>query len=197
EPVDALASANVLTEPRQWRYLPDYIEALVATGDMERAQARLQRLERWAQDAGTHWPAALAAMARGLVAESQGDREGALKAHVAAVAHHEALPLPFDRARTLLALGAAQRRARRKREARVSLEEAADVLHRLGAPLWAARAREELGRISGRGPATGTLTVSERRVAELVAQGRKNREIAAELVVTPRTVEAHLTRIYA
>jgi DNA-binding NarL/FixJ family response regulator len=197
EPVDTFASAQALTEPRQWRYLPDYVEALVAAGDTARARSRLNRLERWAQDAGTHWPAALAARARGLVAESEGDREGALEAHAAALAHHEALPLPFDRARTLLALGAAQRRARRKREARSSLQEAAEVLERLGAPLWAARAREELGRISGRGPAGGTLTASERRVAELVAQGRKNREIAAELVVTPRTVEAHLTRIYA
>src|SRR6185312_4834050 len=168
-----------------------------AAGDAERAKSRLEPLERWAADAGTHWPAALAARTRGLVAEAQGDREAALEALATAVAHHEALPLPFDRARTLLALGAAQRRARRKREARATLEKAAEVLDGLGAPLWAARAREELGRISGRASATGALTASERRVAELVAQGRKNREIAAELVVTPRTVEAHLTRIYA
>jgi DNA-binding NarL/FixJ family response regulator len=197
ERVDAFASAHVLTEPRQWRYLPDYVEALVAAGDLEGARSGLARLERWAMNAGTRWPAALAARTRALVAEGEGDRETALDAYAAAIAHHRELPLPFDRARTLAALGAAQRRARRKREARASLEQAADLLHRVGAPLWAARAREELGRISGRAPSNDTLTASERRVAELVAQGRKNREIAAELVVTPRTVEAHLTRIYA
>jgi len=191
------ASRVVVTEPRQWRYLPDYVEALAATGQLDLAADRLARLEQWAAGAGTDWPAALAARARGLLAGARGEREQALAALEAAAARHERLPLPFDRARTLLALGAAQRRARRKREARASLEEAVAVFEALGAPLWAASAREELGRISGRSGARGELTTSERRVAELVADGRKNKEIAAALVVTPRTVEAHLTRIYA
>ena len=62
--------------------------------------------------------------------------------------------------------------------------------------MWAERARAELGRISGRAPSRGELTVSERRVAELVAEGKTNREVAAALYVTPRTVEGTLSRVY-
>jgi DNA-binding NarL/FixJ family response regulator len=69
-------------------------------------------------------------------------------------------------------------------------------LERLGATIWAERAREELSRISGRAPASGELTPSEHRVAELVAQGRTNREVAAALFLAERTVETHLSHVY-
>jgi DNA-binding NarL/FixJ family response regulator len=114
-----------------------------------------------------------------------------------AAALGELLPLPFVRARTRLALASALRRARSKRRARQLLEQAVADFEDLGAWSFAARARGETARISGRAPAGGVLTVTEQRVAELVAEGRSNREVAQALVVTPRTVEAHLTRIYA
>jgi DNA-binding CsgD family transcriptional regulator len=200
EHVDQYAEANLVTAPRQWRYLVDYVEALVRTGDLDRAADRLAALERWAGSATyarTGWPGLMAARARGLVLEAQGDRDGALTAIEEAAAIGEVLPLPFVRARTRLALASALRRARSKRRARQLLDLAVADFEMLGARSYAARARGEAARISGRVPAGGVLTVTEQRVADLVAQGRSNREVAQVLVVTPRTVEAHLTRIYA
>jgi DNA-binding NarL/FixJ family response regulator len=66
----------------------------------------------------------------------------------------------------------------------------------LGARLWSERTRRELRRISGRAPSRGKLTPTERRVAELVAEGRTNKEVAAALYVAPRTVEGTLSRVY-
>src|SRR5205814_6365878 len=83
------------------------------------------------------------------------------------------------------------------RAARESLESARAVFEGLGAQLWAERARTELKRIAGRTPAGEVLTPTEQRVADLVAEGHPNKEIAARLFVTVKAVEAHLTRIYA
>ena len=104
---------------------------------------------------------------------------------------------PFERARTLLVLGLTQRRAKQKRPARESLEAALAVFEELGARLWAEKARAELQRIGGRAPASGELTPSEQRVAALVGEGKTNREVATALYVSVRTVEGHLSRIYA
>ena len=93
-------------------------------------------------------------------------------------------------------LGGVQRRLKRKAAARRSLEEALAILEATGAPLWAERARAELARIGGRTRAGG-LTPTEERVADLVAEGRSNKEVADALFVSVRTVEANLTRIYA
>ena len=112
-----------------------------------------------------------------------------------AVALHERMPGPFELGRTLLARGAVLRRTRRKREAREALKRALAIFDELATPLWAAQARAELARIGGR-TAAGGLTATERQVAELVAQGRSNKDVAAQLFITPRTVEGHLTRIY-
>jgi DNA-binding NarL/FixJ family response regulator len=88
------------------------------------------------------------------------------------------------------------RRARRRRAAREALEQACEELERLGATRWLDRARAELARLGGRPPSDGELTASESRVAALVAQGRTNREVAAELVVSEKTVESHLSHVY-
>ena len=110
---------------------------------------------------------------------------------------HDAVPQPFDRARTLLALGSVQRRAKRRAEARATLEAALAVFEELGAALWAERARAEIARLGGRRVRDrDELTETERRIAELAADGRSNREIAGELFVSERTVESNLTRAY-
>ncbi len=96
----------------------------------------------------------------------------------------------------MLALGRVQRRARQRRAARESLEAARASFAERGARLWAERAQEELGRIGGRRATSGELTPSERRIAELVAQGKTNKEVAGILVVADRTVESALTQIY-
>ena len=89
-----------------------------------------------------------------------------------------------------------RRQAQRRRAAREALEQALAIFEQLGAPLWAEKARAELRRISGRRAASDELTETERRVAELAAQGRTNKEIAAELFMGVSTVEAHLSHVY-
>jgi DNA-binding CsgD family transcriptional regulator len=104
--------------------------------------------------------------------------------------------LPFERARARLALGAVQRRAGRRRDGRLTLERAAAGFVELGAPRWLERTEQELGRVAGRQAEADNLTPAEQEVARLVAGGATNREVAARLSISPRTVEAHLGRIY-
>jgi len=106
------------------------------------------------------------------------------------------LPMPFERARTLLLLGQLQRRQRRKESAAASLQEATEIFERLHVPLWADRAHSELARANVAQRRSGQLTPSEQRVAELAASGMKNRDVATTLFISPKTVEANLARIY-
>ncbi|HXJ62698.1 MAG TPA: helix-turn-helix transcriptional regulator, partial [Actinomycetota bacterium] len=87
-------------------------------------------------------------------------------------------------------------RARRRREARAALQSALDGFEAIGSPLWAERVRAELARVGGRTGSGAGLTGSERRVAELVAQGMTNREVAEALFVSEHTVESHLSSVY-
>lgn len=96
----------------------------------------------------------------------------------------------------MLARGVIERRARRKRPARASLEEATATFEALGATPWAERARAELARIGGRAPAPHELTPGEVEVADAVTRGLTNKEVAAELFMSVNTVEAHLKRIF-
>jgi ATP/maltotriose-dependent transcriptional regulator MalT len=176
--------------------LDDCLEALVASGDLEQATALMAPWEERARRLDRNAGLARVERVHGLIASARGNLASALSAFERALGHHERAPEPFERARTLLALGQVRRRAKQKRAARETLARALAVFEELGAALWAERARAELARIGGRAPSAGELTPMERRVAELVAAGRSNREIAAELVVAARTVETHLSRIY-
>jgi DNA-binding CsgD family transcriptional regulator len=171
-------------------------EALIGLGRLDEAEARLAALEAWGRSLDR--PRALATAARGqaLVAAARGDLDGALAHLDDALVQHERLPVPLERARTLLVLGAVQRRAKRKAAARSALEESLAIAGQIGARLWVERARAELQRVGGRSRSQG-LTPTESRVAALVAEGRTNREVADALFVTVRTVEANLTRVYA
>jgi DNA-binding CsgD family transcriptional regulator len=115
-----------------------------------------------------------------------------------ALALDDQRPVPFERARTLLAYGRRLHRARRRAEARDRLREALAGFERLGAAAWAVQARNELRAAGGRHRAPGghALTAQERRVAAAVARGASNREIAAELFLAPKTVEFHLGQLY-
>jgi DNA-binding NarL/FixJ family response regulator len=130
------------------------------------------------------------------MAAARGELDPALNSLEAAVALHEQLPLPFDTARSLHVLGSVRRRAGRKREAREALERARGEYERLGASIWLEQVGLELGRIGGRAPSGNELTSSEERVAALAAEGRTNREVAAALFLSERTVESHLSHVY-
>ena len=103
---------------------------------------------------------------------------------------------PLELARVLLTLGTVQRRAQHKRAARKTLRIAAGQFERLGARLWAARARAELRRIGGRTASDDELSETERQIVELVVAGRKNRDVAAELSLSPNTVAWNLSKVY-
>ena len=172
----------------------DAIEALILLGERERAREYLEPYELHAQRLGSPYARAGAARCRGLLLAAEGELASALSAFESSIADAELFPL--EHARTLLCLGLVLRQAQQKKAAREALEQALRIFEELGAPLWAERARAELRRISGRAPASDELTETERRVAELAAQGRTNREIAAELYMGVSTVEAHLSHVY-
>ena len=172
------------------------IEALVGIGELERATELTEELETLAQQLGRPTALATAARCRGLTAAGAGDTDAALDHFERAVRLHSPTDWPLERARTLLVHGAALRRARQWRAARESLLAARATFAELDAALWVARTDAELKRIAGRTAATG-LTPTETRVAQLIAAGRSNKEAAAELFVTVRTIESNLSRIYA
>ena len=186
-----------IREPGVLPFMPDEIEALVALGHLGHADALLATYE--ADAARLSRPSALlaAARCRALYDAASGDVDGAAARLAAAIDEHADATQPFDRARTVLALGTIQRRTRRRRVARTSVEAALEVFERLGATLWSARAHGLLGRPESRlRDALSALTPGERRVAELVASGRTNQEVADQLFVTVRAVEVHLTNTY-
>jgi DNA-binding CsgD family transcriptional regulator len=176
---------------------PYALEALIGVGELERARELLAQFEREGLKLESPWMLAVGGRLRGLLAAAAGDLPNALISLERALAEQEGRSWPFERGRTLLTLGETQRRAKQKRAARESLQAALAHFEELGAPLWAEKARADLRRLGGRPRGLGELTPTEERVAALVAEGRTNREVAAALYVTERTVEGHLTRIYA
>lgn len=184
-----------LREPGRFRFLADYVEALIATGDLNRAQAVLGRLGERGSTLGRRWALATAGRCEMLLVAARGDSDGALAHLERALAHHADLPMPFERARTLLAGGTVHRRARHKKDARDMLNEALACFEALGATVWARQARDGLARIGLRTASPLDLTATERRVAELVATGQTNREIAEALFISLRTVESTLSRV--
>src|SRR4029453_15158043 len=108
--------------------------------------------------------------------------------------------LPYERARTQLAYGERLRREKRKTDARVHLRDALDAFEGLGIAPWAERARGELkatGETARKRDATpiDDLTPQELRIAQLVAAGASNREAAAQLFVSPKTIDYHLRKV--
>ncbi len=172
------------------------IEALVAVGDLDGARVQLGWLEEAGRRLSTPWPLAMAARCRGLLRAAEGDLEAALASCEEALEAHERMPAPFERARTLLIYGTVLRRTKRRKAAREAIGAALSIFEALPAPVWAGNARAELARTGGRAPAGDGLTESERRIAELVAAGKSNKETAAALFLSVHTVEDALKRIY-
>jgi DNA-binding CsgD family transcriptional regulator len=183
-------------EPGMLRFIPDEIEALVATGETDRARSLLEAFTARAETLGRTWALVTGERGRGLLAASQGDLPEAIAAFDRALDTHRSLDEPFELGRTLLAQGQAYRRSKKWRLARDSLGRSLAIFERLGAPLWERKARAELARIGGRAPGPDGLTPTEQEVADLVANGLTNRETARALFLSVNTVEGNLRRIY-
>jgi DNA-binding CsgD family transcriptional regulator/Tfp pilus assembly protein PilF len=196
-PLVAFLRREKIREPGTARVVPDYVEARIGLGELDAAAGVLDWYADNAQDLGRPSPLAAAARCRGLIHAESGDLETALAELERAVELSGKVPNPLEYGRTLLAHGAVHRRTRHKRAARESLEAALAVFEGMGARIWAERARTELGRVGGRAPASGDLTPTERRVAELAAEGLQTKQVAAALFVSAKTVEGHLTHVYA
>jgi DNA-binding CsgD family transcriptional regulator/tetratricopeptide (TPR) repeat protein len=177
-------------------YVPDAVEALVGVGRIAEAEQLTVRLEADGSRLDRPWMLAIGGRCRAMLYAATGDLDAAVAAAELALTHHERLPMPFERARTQLLYGQLQRRARRQAAAAATLSEALAAFTGLDTPLWVERARDELARTNTRPRSGSVLTPSEQRVAELVATGMTNREVASSLFVSPKTVEANIERIY-
>ena len=197
EPVCERLWAAGIREPANLRETAAAVEALAAVGETARAVELLERFEREARRLDRASGLALGARCRGLVAAADGEFERAERALEEALRYHRRIEEPFELGRTLLVFGSVQRRAKKRTHARELLGRALAIFDQLGARLWAERTRTELARIGGRARTAGELTATERQLAALVAEGHSNKEIAAALFVTPKTVGTKLSRIYA
>jgi DNA-binding CsgD family transcriptional regulator len=177
-------------------FAADHVEALI---ELDRVDDAIAVLEPWAADAerlNREWALASVVRCRGLVAAARGEFPLAVALLQEAAHRHEAVGDPFGRNRALLALGSVLLRGGERRRARTTLADALEGFETLGAARWSLRTRAELARIGGRAQGNG-LTPAQMRVAELVAEGRTNREVAAALYLSEKTIESHLSHIYA
>ncbi|MGQ0778313.1 MAG: ATP-binding protein [Pseudonocardiales bacterium] len=192
------AYARGLGNPVLLSWAGDLVEAYVRAGEPDRAQRAFDVLVAEAERTGRPTAHAVAARCRGLL---HADDEQGLSAFTEALQWHEQAHQPFEQARTQLCFGEFQRRRRRPRQARQELTEALGTFTRLGARSWAQRTEAEL-RAAGMAPrprrerSTTQLTPQELQVALIVADGASNVEAAAQLFLSAKTIEYHLSNIY-
>lgn len=191
-----ITTAMGVSEPGYCRLHAEHVEALVACGRLDEADEHASDMRARAASLARRTAMASAERVTALVDAARGDREAAVAHARSAVTGYAASPLVFDHARALLTLGQVHRRFREKAAARDALQQALDIFDRLGAEQFAARARQDLARVGLRPAASLGLTETERRVAELAATGRTVRQVGDELFISPKTVEANLTRVY-
>ena len=194
------AAADLLEEmgyrhPGAYPVLPDAVEALACSGDLDRAAVLLARLETQAGAVESAWALAACERCRGMLALAAGDAEAAVEPLERAIAAFDGLGHRPDAARAVYLHGRALLRCGRRIQAADAFTDARERFSAIGAALWEARVVEDLERASP-GRSEGVLTPAERRIAELVAEGMRNREIGQALFMSVGTVEAHLTRIY-
>ncbi len=192
----AAAQALDIREPgRRQRLEGDLGQALIGIGELDRAAALAAEQREIGERLGRPTLIGVGLRIAGMVQAARGDVAGAVVSLEAAVGAHRLSPLALELPRTQLALGQIQRRRRDKQAARLHLQAAVDEFTRLGAAPWAELAASELRRLGGARSATA-LTAAEQSVAALASAGRNNREIAAELFISARTVEGHLASVY-
>lgn len=194
--LDARLDRAGLRQPGAYRFRGDLVEALVAGGRLDEAAGHAARLTAAVGDAPTPWGTAVSVRSRALVAAAAGDLESAIRYLQEALTHHDQLPMPIERGRTLLHLGRATRRRRQKRTASEAFEAARVAFEAAGAAGWASMARRELDRVGVRPDTADELTATEREVARLAATGMTNRQVAEALILSPKSVDGVLTRVY-
>jgi DNA-binding CsgD family transcriptional regulator len=196
-PLAELLVSVGIAEPGVVRFMANEIEALIVLGELEQAARMLALLDQRARRLDRISARAAAARCQALLAGARGDFGRARSELGEAFRQHERLGEPFELGRTLLAQGSIERRVRQRGAARLALISALELFDGLGAALWSEKTAAELARIPGRPSSSGALSETERRVADLAVQGLANKQIAAQLFVTVRTVEAHLSKVYA
>jgi DNA-binding CsgD family transcriptional regulator len=185
-------------DPGAFPVAPDLVEALVELERIEEARAVIARLRELAEAQSHPWGLAAVARCEAVVALAGEYSGAAVEALSEAAGRFAELGLGFDRARSLLSLGALLRRHRKWGAARDALDDAAAGFAALGCDGWVRRVEADLERVGARRPAgEGVLTAAEERVVALAIDGKSNKEIAAALVVSIHTVEVHLSRAYA
>jgi DNA-binding NarL/FixJ family response regulator len=196
-PAVAAAEGLGIRELQALPYIRDGIDALIEAGRLDDAEPLVEQLEANARRPDRLWSRAMGARARGLLLAARTRPDEAVEAFERALSALDRLPLlRYDRARTLLVLGRLQRRHRQRSAARASLAEAAHLFEGVGAAQWARNARAGLKRLGLRAGSTRELTATERHIAELAASGLTNKQIATARFVSPKTVEAQLSRVY-
>ncbi len=177
--------------------VPDQLEAAVRAGRPDRCEELLGTYCAWVDSVGSLELRAIAARCRALLAAG----EEAEQRFQEALRLHAATDQPLEHARTELLYGELLRRERRRVDARPHLRTALETFERLGAALWADRARTEL-RATGetarkRDPSTlDQLSPQELQIVRLVSEGATNRDVAAQLFISPRTVDYHLRNVF-
>jgi DNA-binding CsgD family transcriptional regulator len=192
----AILDAAGISEPGLLPVSFELAEAAGAVGKFDEAELSADRLDERATTLDHPWARPAAARCRGIAALGAGEAARAISLLEQARVGFAAIGAPYELAHTQRTLGAAHARSGERRRAADALREAHRVFGELGTPAWQERTSDELRRAYPRPRRDRDLTPAEEHVAALVAVGRTNREVAAQLFTTVKTVEAHLTRIY-
>lgn len=194
------AHADV-SEPGFWAWPDVYANALIVEGRLDEADKFLIPHEAKVRERGHRSAHARLACARGRLHGANGDLDSARASFEDALASLAPLPLTYDRARVNYAYGQTLRRAGKRRDADVVVSAAREGYLALGATTYVRRCDRELkaGGVHAvlKNRAHDALTPQEDAVSSLVASGMTNREVAAELFLSVKTVQFHLTRVYA
>jgi DNA-binding CsgD family transcriptional regulator len=196
--MQAAATGPAWHSPHLLYAYPDHVEAAVRAGRPDLAAGPLAKFSAWAGAMGQGWATAVAARCAALTA-GDGDAEPLYRKAVAA---HEGDGRPFEQARTRLLYGEWLRRSRRRTDAREHLLAAAGAFARMGARPWQDRAEAELRAAGARAPGVtaddplARLTPQELQVVRLAATGASNKQIGAQLFLSPRTVGYHLYKAF-